>query len=84
MVLTGDDKGVDGDPVVLVLLVRVGTPETEARQEGTEEVGDETDDDEGSAESDIACNDDDDNDDNDDDDDNEGSAESDIVCKTAS
>ena len=55
VVLTGDDKGVDGDPVVLVLLVRVGTPEAEAGQEGTEEVGDEADDDKGSAESDVAC-----------------------------
>ena len=55
LVLTGDDKGVDGHPVVLVLLVRVGAPEAEAGQEGTEEVGDEADDDKGSAESDVAC-----------------------------
>jgi hypothetical protein len=43
---TCDDKRVDGDPVVLVLLVGVSAAQPQAGQEGPEEVGDETNDDE--------------------------------------
>ncbi len=47
LIETCDDKRVDGDPVVLVLLVGVSAAQPQAGQEGPEEVGDETNDDEG-------------------------------------
>lgn len=53
--LTADDEGVDGHPVVLVLLVGVGAPEAEAGHQGTDEVSHGDDDDEGGDASDVAC-----------------------------
>merc|ERR1719167_384782 len=50
-----NNKGVDGDPVVLVLLVGVGAPQAKSGEEGPEEVADQSDDDEGRHEADVAC-----------------------------
>ena len=52
--LTCNNKGVDGDPVVLVLLVGVGAPQAKSGEEGSEEVADQSDDDEGRHEADVA------------------------------
>ena len=52
--LTRNNEGVDGDPVILVLLVGVGAPQPEPGEEGAEEVADEADDDEGCHEADVA------------------------------
>ena len=56
LLLTRGDEGVDGHPVVLVLLVGVGAPEAEPREEGPEEVGDQPDDDKGSNKTQVSCN----------------------------
>ena len=52
--LTGSNEGVDGDPVVLVLLVGVGAPQTESGEEGAKEVADQPDDDKGCHQADVA------------------------------
>ena len=52
--LTCNNKGVDGDPVVLVLLVGVGAPQAKSGEEGPEEVADQSDNDEGRHEADVA------------------------------
>ena len=52
--LTCNNKGVDGDPVILVLLVGVGAPQAKSGEEGPEEVADQSDDDEGRHEADVA------------------------------
>ena len=51
---TCENEGVNGDPVVLVLLVGVGALEPEAGQQGPEEVGDEPDDAESSTPAKVA------------------------------
>ena len=53
--LTGSNKGIDGDPVILVLLVWVGAPQAEPGEEGAKEVADEADDHKGCHQADVAC-----------------------------
>ena len=52
--LTGNDEGVDGDPVILVLLVWVGTPQAQPGEEGAKKVADQPDDDKGCHQADVA------------------------------
>ncbi len=51
--LTGDGQGVDGDAVVLVLLVGVGAPQPEGGQQGAEDVGHDADHHEGGGSTDV-------------------------------
>ena len=53
MVPTCQNEGVDGDPVVLVLLVGIGALQPEAGQRSPEEVKDQTENDEGSTSAEI-------------------------------
>ena len=52
--LTGNDEGIDGDPVILVLLVWVGTPQAQPGEEGAKKVADQPDDDKGCHQADVA------------------------------
>ena len=53
--LTCNDEGIDGDPVILVLLVWVGTPQPKSGEEGAKKVADQPDDDKGCHQADVAC-----------------------------
>jgi len=52
--LTGNEEGVDGDPVVLVLLVGVRASKAKAGAEGAEDVCQDTDNHQGSDAADVA------------------------------
>ena len=53
--LTGNDESVDGDAVVLVLLVGVGAPQAKPGEESPEEVEEKADNHQGSSATDISC-----------------------------
>ncbi len=53
--LTSNDERVDGHPVRLVVLVRVGAPQSQAGAKRTEEVCQETNNHKGSNATDVAC-----------------------------
>ena len=52
---TCNSQGVDGYPVVLVLFVGIGTSQSEAGEESSKKVENETNDDKGCNPTDVAC-----------------------------